>query len=81
MVISVVCVLQRDLAMVEEEKILLEERVEELTLQLEKARDKVRKCPMTCGKRHTCVAHHAVGLGIYQSVFVCTAVQYFLVIG
>ena len=36
-----VCVLQRDLAMVEEEKALLEERVKELILQLEISQDKV----------------------------------------
>ena len=32
---------QRDLAMMEEEKALLEERVKELTLQLEISQDKV----------------------------------------
>ena len=36
-----VCVSQRDLAMVEEEKALLEERVKELILQLEISQDKV----------------------------------------
>ena len=67
------------MALLEEEKLLLEERVKELTVSLEKALEQERVCVCVCVCVYVCVyacmyVYVRVCVHVYRYVYVCVCV-------